>query len=331
MENNSFNVEALRAVAKVFPGGRDMFCEFTGICIASLRNYLYGKSSPEKERLRGMADRLGLPESAFDINENDLSMEEIKQRVASVIRQDYEKCERKKGIKDGEIELMENNITWKDSELPYPYNLIDAVCKEHVDVILSEDVERGLDFALSTLTDREQTVLKFRFQEYMTFSEVGKEFKVTNERIRQIEAKALRKLRHPSRMKYYKFGLTGIEQYNSLKDIQKLIDEKKKELDNLNYEIEEAVKEMERIKVEPYTPKKDGTLKGGQSIEELDLSVRTFNCLRRYNIRTIGQLIEVAEKEEQLLKIRNLGRKSIDEIYNKLWVMCHVDPRQNDD
>ena len=58
---------------------------------------------------------------------------------------------------------------------------------------------------IGTLTDREQKVLKLRFGledgKARTLEEVGKEFNVTRERIRQIEAKALRKLRHPSRSK----------------------------------------------------------------------------------------------------------------------------------
>lgn len=61
---------------------------------------------------------------------------------------------------------------------------------------------------LGTLTDREQKVLELRFGLYdgraRTLEEVGKEFNVTRERIRQIEAKALRKLRHPSRSKKLK-------------------------------------------------------------------------------------------------------------------------------
>lgn len=61
---------------------------------------------------------------------------------------------------------------------------------------------------LDTLTDREQKVLKLRFGledgRARTLEEVGKEFDVTRERIRQIEAKALRKLRHPSRSKRLK-------------------------------------------------------------------------------------------------------------------------------
>jgi RNA polymerase primary sigma factor len=58
---------------------------------------------------------------------------------------------------------------------------------------------------LGTLTDREQKVLRLRFGlddgRQRTLEEVGKEFNVTRERTRQIEAKALRKLRHPTRAK----------------------------------------------------------------------------------------------------------------------------------
>ncbi|MEG2649435.1 MAG: RNA polymerase sigma factor RpoD [Eubacterium sp.] len=65
---------------------------------------------------------------------------------------------------------------------------------------------------LSTLTEREEKVLRLRFGlddgRARTLEEVGKEFNVTRERIRQIEAKALRKLRHPSRSKKLKDYLT---------------------------------------------------------------------------------------------------------------------------
>ena len=61
---------------------------------------------------------------------------------------------------------------------------------------------------METLTPREAKVLKLRFGlqdgRMRTLEEVGKEFDVTRERIRQIEAKALRKLRHPSRSRKLK-------------------------------------------------------------------------------------------------------------------------------
>ncbi len=69
-------------------------------------------------------------------------------------------------------------------------------------------LKEQLNGVLTTLTDREQEVLKLRFGledgRARTLEEVGKEFSVTRERIRQIEAKALRKLRHPSRSRKLK-------------------------------------------------------------------------------------------------------------------------------
>ena len=68
-----------------------------------------------------------------------------------------------------------------------------------------KDLKDQVDEVLSSLSDREKKVLILRFGledgRPRTLEEVGKEFMVTRERIRQIEAKALRKLRHPSRSK----------------------------------------------------------------------------------------------------------------------------------
>ena len=91
-------------------------------------------------------------------------------------------------------------------------HLGDFIQDDHVEVpvdaatftLLHEQLMEVLD----TLTDREQKVLRLRFGlddgRPRTLEEVGKEFNVTRERIRQIEAKALRKLRHPSRSKKLK-------------------------------------------------------------------------------------------------------------------------------
>ena len=83
------------------------------------------------------------------------------------------------------------------TEAPEPSEVASAT-------ILREVIERELN----TLTPREAHVIKLRFGLYdgrmRTLEEVGKEFDITRERIRQIEAKALRKLRHPSRSKRLK-------------------------------------------------------------------------------------------------------------------------------
>ena len=55
------------------------------------------------------------------------------------------------------------------------------------------------------------------------------------------------------------------------------------------------------------------------TIEELDLSVRSFNCLKRANINTVEDLI--SKTDEDMMKVRNLGRKSLEEVQNKLSMM----------
>ncbi len=74
-----------------------------------------------------------------------------------------------------------------------------------LDAAIRYDLQRQINHALETLTPREEKVLRKRFgigeSTDHTLEEVGQDFEVTRERIRQIEAKALRKLRHPSRSK----------------------------------------------------------------------------------------------------------------------------------
>ncbi|HIS57212.1 MAG: RNA polymerase sigma factor RpoD [Lachnospiraceae bacterium] len=85
----------------------------------------------------------------------------------------------------------------QDDNMPVP-------AEEAAHMLLSEQLEE----VLSTLSEREEKVLRLRFGlddgRARTLEEVGKEFNVTRERIRQIEAKALRKLKHPTRSKKLK-------------------------------------------------------------------------------------------------------------------------------
>ncbi len=64
------------------------------------------------------------------------------------------------------------------------------------------------------------------------------------------------------------------------------------------------------------------------TIEELDLSVRSFNCLKRAQYNTVGDL--VTKTEEEMMKVRNLGRKSLDEVVAKLQSLG-CDLRRDDD
>ncbi len=88
----------------------------------------------------------------------------------------------------------------------------DTTAQDPYEFTQNAKLREELDRALESLTDREERVIRLRFglldNRPRTLEEVGKEFGVTRERIRQIEAKALRKLRHPSRSNKLKDFLT---------------------------------------------------------------------------------------------------------------------------
>lgn len=82
---------------------------------------------------------------------------------------------------------------------------------------------------------------------------------------------------------------------------------------NLFIDLSDDAKHTE-IMVEKEETKKEKVLE--MTIEELDLSVRSYNCLKRAGINTVEDLIN--RSEEDMMKVRNLGRKSLEEVINKL-------------
>jgi len=80
------------------------------------------------------------------------------------------------------------------------------------------------------------------------------------------------------------------------------------------------------ILVEKEEDKKEKILE--MSIEELDLSVRSFNCLKRANINTVEELVQ--KSEDDMMKVRNLGRKSLEEVAQKLAALG-LSLRRNDE
>ena len=139
---------------------------------------------------RQMLQELGREATADEIGEK-MGMSAEKVREIMKIAQDPVSLE----TPIGEEEDSHLGDFIPDEETPAPS---DAAAS----TILREVIERELH----TLTPREEHVIKLRFGLYdgrtRTLEEVGKEFDITRERIRQIEAKALRKLRHPSRARH---------------------------------------------------------------------------------------------------------------------------------
>lgn len=158
---------------------------------------------------------------------------------------------------------------------------------EDTPAMTAEEAEK-LMRALSSLSEREQTVLVLRFGflggRQRTLKETAEALGVTTERVRQIEAKAIRKMRHPSRSSELPalFGYTP----------------PKKQL--------------------PYHLAEDGIkiVNTDADISYLGVSVRAYKCMKRAGINTVADVLNYPK--EKWPKIRNLGHKTKLEIEDKV-------------
>ena len=124
------------------------------------------------------------------------------------------------------IEVVTNNPDYKPKEkrrklmesekTPYPENLLTDMGLELVFgkpeyTPLNDDQMAGLAHALTTIREREQEMIRLRYEEKKTLQEIGDRYELSRERVRQIIAKGVRKLRHPSRTVYIRDGFDKVE------------------------------------------------------------------------------------------------------------------------
>lgn len=222
----------------------------------------------------------------------------------------FETLEKARAFRDEALRLCEarrlQDVKIQLDFKEYPENLIKALNFDFVEVEnhFEERLQKLIDEG--TLTQREETVLFAIFKENKTLQETGKILGVTRERVRQVQIRALQKLKR--RKYYFEVGEYFSKEQLAKQDYEKYLEEKHKEWE---YESAKAyVIEYET----GLTAEKRKSLE--IPIEELDLSIRAYNCLRRANIRTIKELVNKTQYD--LLKIRNMGKKSLKEIVIKL-------------
>lgn len=200
----------------------------------------------------------------------------------------------------------ENTVS---KELSYPENLLAAITDStKLDPLdsFSKEQQAGLNYALFTLEDREREVLRMRYEEGLTISEIAAEFSVSQGRVRQIESKALVRLRYPYRWNYIKMGITGFLQYKARSEYNRGYSEGHR----AGYA--DGFEDGKRGVTRELGP--DHIL--NQPLEQLNLSVRPHNCLVSKHCKTIGDVARLSE--DQIRVIRNFGRKSAEEVAQKL-------------
>ena len=190
----------------------------------------------------------------------------------------------------------------------YPQNLLSQVFVNGLPTEMPDDVALVLEYIIQkTLTEREGRVLDMRYKRYMTMADIGEEYGLRAERIRQIEAKAVRKVRHPSRSRYILMGMEGYINYLRDTAVEERLREYKKEIVTLEKKIAELTDteyEEEKNELE------------NAPLAELDLSVRTFNILYRAGYSTVKELLDA--DAEKIVSLPNLGLKNFSDLIDVL-------------
>lgn len=183
----------------------------------------------------------------------------------------------------------------------WPYNLALHVLKD--EKLAGNISVVGFFKALETLAPKEQHVLALRIRDKRTLDEVGTQYDRTRERVRQIQAKAERKLRHPSRQRMY-LCVPENEYQIKCKELEQL----RKDYDILTDKLEQYEKnrQPETLTAAEYLLERE------KPIEDLNLTVRSYNALKRAGKNTVGDVMNCSFTD--LRGIRNLGKASIENI-----------------
>lgn len=321
-EEKWWNSENLRTLVENSGMTQKSIAEASGIPVASFRLYLTEEAQPPMDRLITLADLFAVPldyiSGRCTKEECDAIESSFADNFRLLRRQDYENC------------TLKHVERWKKPdgyESPYPYNLLDDIFGKTFDHVLSEDEANGLNYCLRTLSEREQTVVGLRYEKEMTLQQTGKELNVTQERIRQIQAKALRKLKNPIRLNYILYGEQGNNIKKELDARECQLDSRERQLieieNMLGFKRDKANEaDAKRVAYDEARKSKNGRngLTYSDAFLDLDLSVRSFNCLARAGFLTVADVIK-AIRDESIIKVRNIGHKSLEEIIDRVMAV----------
>ena len=175
----------------------------------------------------------------------------------------------------------------------YPINLICTIKNTEDKISMPDYIDERMNRLLARLSERDKYVVKLRYEQYLPYSKIGKILGVTLERVRQIDTKILKKLRHPSRIKYLTW---------KMKDIVAAEKNKPTPKPKRHYHILFSIPECKNPRFLYFNSplRKYMSMSSNMenlTIDYLGLSVRAYNILRRNNIATISDLLNFSSNK----------------------------------
>lgn len=177
--------------------------------------------------------------------------------------------------------------------------------------VLPEDFDGSLAYALSTLDERTRQMIEDRFKHRLILDDIASKHHVTRERVRQIIAKGMRKLRHPYRLRFIEYGVAAVLIYEKGQAASRARERAETEIVK-KYLLEQAADPAG-------CAKKARKNLYEMHVGEIGLSTRACHCLMRANCEIIADVLGMSSDE--LRRVRCLGTKTHDEIVNKLESM----------
>lgn len=324
---------------------REKVSELTGVPVATLTSYMRENPSlPNLKHLTALADFFAVPldfiTGRCDKELADNIVNNYGRYFMELRRAPYEV------YLDGRKQEKGTVYDAVEGETPWPYNLMGAIFgKDKERELMTEDQEAGIMEALGTLDIRHEGFILAYYRDGLSLKKIAECHKVSPEWARQVVAKGVRQLRHPAIAKYMLYGKNGVDGMKNNELARAELARQELELALYREKLCNKYSDLLSLKelISKFVDSSTSYIKAIEakteilsnldnphdafnnfSVDEMNLPLRTSNCLKRANINTLGEVVRVAELGT-LLEIDSLGKVSANEILSRVMELTGKD------
>ena len=317
MKEKVWDSSVLKALVDASGLGYNGVADLCNIRHATFCGYVGGYCAPSLNKLVALADLFGVTlDELVGRDQEQNTVQKVNKEYASLVAAMAEK------VGEGKVKPEK----FRRNDIPWPYNLLREIFGSWEAPLADYQME-GLEFALSSLRERHRDVVEQCFKEGRTLSEIGQNFGVSRERVRQIIARAVRTMKHPVNSSAILYGMENAGKRRELTRMEVVLNEQEKRVSAME-------KALRKRKIKAENGLRELTTVGVEEgdISVLHLSTRANNALRRgyregatlVSVDTVEKLIACASTGK-LWAVRNLGVKTIAEICAALRNYAGVD------